>query len=182
MFKRMLILVVLLGGMLLIAQAQAPQREIYTVLSYGDQAFDPETWLASAAELGARTTATWRNDREGALAYADYIHFDDGFDPETIDDAFGARWFDVTLSAYQGWREINNCTIETETVFIRLYEFSLQQNDIKYTMRYWITPTQDETRVLTLFVLYPTSEVETLDEYAELLFPEAVKCEDTGVG
>lgn len=182
MFKRFLILTVLLGGMLLIAQAQSPQREIYTVLSYGDEVFEQERWLASASELGARTTATWRNDTEGALAYADYIHFDDGFDPETIDDAFGARWFDVTLSAYQGWRELNNCTFETEEQLIRLYEFSLQQNDIKYTMRYWITPAEDTTRVLTLFVLYPSAELDTLDEYAERLFPEAIKCEDTGVG
>lgn len=179
MTKRLLLTALLIIGLALVARAQNDQREIYTALAYGETAFEPETWLASAAELGTRTTATWRNDSEGALAYLDYLHYDEGFDPEDMDDVFGPRWFDVTLANYEGWRELRRCQFEDE---LRLHEFSLQFNNLKYTMRYWIQPVEDNTRVLTLFVLYPTDQFERLNEYAERLFPGAAACEELGVG
>lgn len=185
MFKTLSILVVAFAAFMIVS-AQSPQREIYTVLSYGDDVFEPDMWLTSASELGSHTTATWSNYAEGALAYADYLHFDDGFDVETTDDVFNERYFDVTLSGYESWRELNNCVFEsedeTDSTYIRLYEFSLEQNSVKYVMRYWITPTEDDTRVLAIFVLYPADNVTKLDDYAALLFPDAVACEDNGVG
>jgi hypothetical protein len=172
MLKRLLILSVLLAGALLVTHAQDnARREIYTVLDYGEDVFEPDTWLVSASEKGARTTAEWRGDAIGALAYLDYIHYDAGIQPDQIPTIFNKDWFDVTLANYQGWREITNCQLGDTWV----HEISLQDNNLKYTMRYWVKPVSD-TRVLTLFIIFRTADSAMLDDYAEKLFPDAAVC------
>src|SRR5262245_19692712 len=135
MAKRIIILLVLLGGVLLMARAQdsttdetQPEREIYTVLGYGDDVFEPDIWYASAAEEPTRTTTTWRADGIGGVAYADYLHFDEGIRPSQYDAVFDKNWFDVSLSNYNVWRENTRCDLGD----LRLIDFSLQTNDIKY--------------------------------------------------
>lgn len=173
MLKRLVVLIVLLAGALMVTRAQdtTSEREIYTVLEYGEGIFEPELWLASAAEQGIRTTAQWRADAIGALAYLDYIHYDAGITAEQIPAIFNQDWFDVTLANYQGWRETTNCQLGD----VWLHEISLQESNLKYSMRYWITPVSD-TRVLTLFVIFRTDDRDMLEEYAQKLFPDAAVC------
>lgn len=179
MLKRLLIIsVVLLLAVLGVARAQdatetatAPEREIYTALAYGDEVFDPEIWLASAAEETTRTTATWRADSLGGLAFLGYLHFDDGYSSSDVDTVFDKTWFDNSFSNYQGFRELTTCKAEDLT----MHEFSMLVNDQKYTMRYWIQQVSS-TRVLTLFIIFPTVDKATLDSYSESLFPDLVSC------
>jgi hypothetical protein len=160
-------------GLILAAHAQStPEREIYTVLHYGDNVFAPDVWLASATEEAARTTATWTADSLSGLAYADYLHFDDGIQPDTMSTFFNDAWFEAVFTNYQGFRQMNRCTIHD----ITLYEFTTLVHDQKYMMRYWIEPVSD-TRILALFLVFPTKDQTSLDEYAIKLFPTAVSCE-----
>ncbi len=176
MARRLLILLVLLTGVLMVSQAQdtepaRPDREIYTVLAYGDGVFEPDVWLASAREQDVRTIAEWRADSIGGLAYLDYMHFDAGINADQLEATFGEAWFQASFSNYQNWRELTNCQLGN----VRLHEFSLSLNNIKYTMRYWIEAVS-ETRVLTLFIIFPTDTPEPMDEYAQKLFPDAAVC------
>jgi hypothetical protein len=177
MAKRIIIILILLGGVFLVARAQntpdelQPEREIYTVLAYGDDVFEPDIWYASAAEEPTRTTATWRADGIGGVGYADYLHFDEGIRVSQYDAVFDSHWFDVSLSNYAVWRENGRCDLGD----LRLIDFSLQTNDIKYHMRYWIQ-LADDHRVLTLFVVFPAEDKLNLDAYADKLFPELPSC------
>lgn len=171
------LLVVLMSATVLQAQdSTVPQspaaREIYTVLAYGDDVFEPDTWLASAREEPTRTTAEWRNDAIGGLAYLDYIHFDTPILETQLSDSFGPAWFDAVLFNYDEWRELATCTVDG----IVIHEFSLLENNLKYTMRYWIQWVS-ENRVMALFVIFPTADLENLATYSERLFPNAVTCE-----
>lgn len=147
------------------------QREIYTVLDFGDPVFEPELWYVSATESASRTTATWTAESLGGLAYMDYLHFDGGFTDEDMDAVFGQEWFDTSLYNYSVWRENAACDLGG----IRLHEFSLQNADIKYEMRYWIEMVSP-TRVLTSFVVFPTEAQDALVDYAERLYPDANSC------
>lgn len=177
MWKRVIVAVVMLGALWIVARAQDitpdfdTEREIYIALAYGDEVFEPGIWYASASEEPSRTRATWRADGMGGVAYLDYIHFDEGILFNQLDAVFNAGWFNATLSNYRVWRENTRCDLGE----LRLIEFSLQTNDIRYDMRYWIEVVEDD-RVLTLFVVFPSDDEANLDDYANRLFPELPSC------
>lgn len=172
MLKRLIILVVLLAGALVVGQAQdKTTREIYTALSYGDAVFEPENWLASATEQLGVTTAQWRSDALGGLAYLSYLHFDTPLQPDQISLIFTDDWFKATFANYQSVSEVTNCQLNDVT----LHEFSLLQNNEKFSLRYWIKSI-NENRVLTLFLVFPTASSKLLDDYAKKLFPDATVC------
>jgi hypothetical protein len=184
MVKRLLLMVAILSGVMLVARAQdasptptaAPfpeaDREIYTVLHRGDNAFDPEEWYASAEELPSRTRATWRSDTLGGLAFADYIHFDEGIVFEQLDAVFNQDWWDVTLGGtYSVWRENVRCDLGD----LRLIEFSVQANDVSYNMRYWIQPI-GRFRVLAFFIVLPADNPDIINDYADRLYPQLSSC------
>ncbi len=172
MIKRFFILVVLLAGALLVGRAQdKPAREIYTVLSYGDDVFEPDQWLASAKEETGRTTAEWRDDAISGLAYLGYIHFDNPIQPDQVPLVFTNDWFNAVFANYQGLIETSNCQLKDVT----LHQFNVIQAGNRFSVRYWIKPIS-ESRVLTLFLMFPTSDTAHMDTYAKKLFPDAAVC------
>ncbi len=172
MIKRFIILVVLLSGALLVGRAQnSPTREIYTALSYGDGVFEPDQWLASAREENGRTTAEWRDDDISGLAFLGYIHFDNPIQPEQMSLVFTEDWFKAVFANYQGMTETSNCQLDD----VILHEFTVLQAGLRFNVRYWIQPI-DETRVLTLFLMFPMTDTVHMDTYAKKLFPKAAIC------
>jgi hypothetical protein len=172
MIKRLFILVVLLGGALLVSRAQdKPAREIYTVLSYGDDVFEPDQWLASAKEETGRTTGEWRNDAIGGLAYLAYIHFDNPITPDQIPLVFTDDWFKAVFANYQGMVETTNCQLQDVT----LHQLSVVQVASRFDVRYWIKPI-NENRVLTFFLMFPSTDKTNMNTYAKKLFPDADVC------
>jgi hypothetical protein len=151
--------------------SQPAQREIYTVLQYGDGVFEPELWFASAAESAARTTATFSASKLGGVAYIDYLHYDKGLKSEEFDAVFNDAWFKATLANYQTWTRSTECNFDA----IKVHEFNLENNNLKYVMRYWIAPATD-TRILTLFIVFPSADTGNLDAYSKRIFPEAAAC------
>lgn len=176
-----LTLIVLFGATVLHAQgetAERPEREIYTVLAYGDDVFEPELWYASASEEAARTTATWFPRPESgfgsAVAFADYLHFDSGYSKEGLRELFDDAWFDVTLANYDS----HTLTLECEQGDLRLFEFSLRFDDADYLMRYWVEA-HTETRVMAMYIVFPARDVaarRTLEDYAQRLYPDFPAC------
>jgi hypothetical protein len=172
MIKRFIILVVLLGGAMLVSRAQdKPQREIYTVLSYGDNVFEPDEWLASAREEAGRTTAEWRDDAISGLAYLGYIHFDNPIQPDQIPLVFTDDWFKAVFANYQGIAEVSNCEMQGVT----LHLFKVVQAGNNFDVRYWIKRI-DESHVLTLFLMFPSTDKTNMNTYAKKLFPDADLC------
>jgi hypothetical protein len=189
-FKRLFILTALFSlGAIAYAQQVAPEatasaeasipqeREIYTVLRYGDAAFEPGIWLASASEQPNRANATWRADSLNAVAYLDYIHFNNPYNPDTLDQFFGDEWFKGAFANYQAWRRSVMCKLGDVT----LHEFNLENQNVKLAMRYWIKPI-NPNRALTLFIVFPIDDAANLDKYSQLLFPDASTCAKRGPG
>jgi hypothetical protein len=183
MIQRLLLLALSLFALLNVVTAQdatptvppAPQREIYTVLGYGDGVFETDLWLASAEETPNRTRATWRSDNIGGVAFADYLHFETGVTPDQFDTLFGADWFNATLSNFAVWREETRCDLGN----LRLIQYTLQIADTNYSMRYWIEWVSD-TRVMTLYVVVPDGFASLLDTYGARLYPDLASCSAVG--
>lgn len=174
MLKRMLLLIVMLclGAGVLHAQDGDSRRDIYTVLAYGDDVFEPELWLAGAQESVSRATATWSSDELGGLAFADYLYFADGF--SSLEDVFDEEWFLITLENYDSWKLNHECAFDDSA---ELRVFDVTSNDLEYTMHYW-TRVEDETHLLAFFLVIPKDQPDVLAEYSERFAPTMASCED----
>jgi len=170
--------VVLLCGLSVIGLAQddegseTPPREIYTVLGFGDSAFETDVWRASATEEIGRTSATWSGDEFGALAFLEYLHTADTLTPEIFPEYFDLDWFEVTLGNYDTWQETETCTAEDGSV---IYDFDVTNNDIDYVMRYWIIEDRPQ-RVIAAFLVFPTENLDVFEQYAERFMPDYANC------
>lgn len=168
-------LLVMCFGVILVSYAQRQEREIYTALAYGDGIFAPVLWYASAAEEETRTKATWTSFELDAVAYLDYLHFDEGIAPDELSDFFDKDWFTVTLSNYQDWAQQDACASGD----ILLFEFDVTFEDNPYHMRYWIEPVSPY-RVAARFLVFPTTDPRAMQHYAARWFPDFVSCEQAG--
>jgi hypothetical protein len=165
-----------------------PEREIITVLDMGTDVFEPDLWLASAAETRTNTTATWQSTFESgfsALSYISYLHFDEGYTLDGLDDFFGNDWFEQTFVSWEDLRQTDLCFDDDVT----LYEFTLafrdaNDNVTRYTMRYWTDPLT-ETRVRTWYIAFATTysdgtsipdALEQLDDYSARIYPDLSTC------
>jgi hypothetical protein len=154
------------------AQLQASEREIYTALAYGDDVFEMEMWRVSAAEQELRTTATWESASLGAIAYLEYLHFNDGISYDELGEFFNEAWFEGSLANYGAWEQLASCEFDQT----RLYQFSVTSNNMSYRMDYWVKPAS-ETRVEALFTVFPADNRLMMIAYADRLHPELPTCE-----
>ena len=172
--KTILVAFTLCFGMILVANAQRQEREIYTVLAYGDEVFEPDLWYASATEEETRTQARWTSYDLNAVAFLDYLHFPDGIAPEEIGGFFNKDWFNGTLGNYEAWEEQTACRQGD----LLLYEINVDSEGSPYRMRYWIHPVSLQ-RIVALFIVFPVDNTDSMDEYSARLFPELTSCEQT---
>jgi hypothetical protein len=155
------------------AQDDTPRREIYTVLAYGDEVFEPDVWLVSAAsEQASRTTVQWTADSMQAVAYVDYLHFDDGATAKAIAEYFDDEGWAVILSNYEDSERTALCTSDD----LKLYEYAVTFEGDPYLMRYWIEQVSD-TRVAAANLVFREDDIEIMDEYAARFFPDLISCD-----
>lgn len=180
---RLLIVLALLLGLALAVGAQdvedeeelPPLREIYLALSFGDEVFEPDLWLASATEGDVRTTAVWNAGQLSALSYLDLLHFDEGYTAEGIDAFFNDNWFAAAFANYETWERTAVCYFNDDDLDLTLHEFTMTTGGTEYTMRYWID-LFSETRVAAIFIVFPATSSLTLDDYAARLYPDLSTC------
>jgi hypothetical protein len=184
----LVLVLLLLSANALWAQDEIEQAEILTVLLDADGVFEPEFWLASAAENLASTTVTWQSRAESGfsgLSYLSYLHFETGYSLDNLDALFDDDWFTQTFTGWEDLRKTNVCFDEDLT----LHEFTLAFRDSSdnltaYALRYWIEPVS-ETRVRAWYISFATSfadgtpneeGLDLLDEYAERMYPDLPGC------
>jgi hypothetical protein len=174
MYKKLLLALILIFGAALLTSAQdekPPLREIYKVLSYGDEVFEPDLWFASATETVGMTTAQWNAPSISALSYLVYRHFDEGIKPEDVATYFDNAWFEASFANYESWRKVGVCYRGDLT----LHKFNLRLYDTDFAMRYWVEPVTT-TRVKAIFIVFPSADVTGLDDYAARLYPDLSDC------
>jgi len=138
-------------------------REIYTVLTFGNGVFEPENWLAGGQEMLDRTVATWASESIGGTSLAEYLHFNQGFDPATVvSEWFNNEWFTSAFSDFSTWTPQGACAAGSTT----LYEFALVQSNLNYVLRYWVELMPPD-RILAFQMLFPEEQSPLLEQYAQ---------------
>jgi hypothetical protein len=151
-----------------------PQREIYYVLDYADDIFEPELWrMASAAEEVGDTYVTWRlREQDDTLFFFVYFHFDSGATEAAIADYFDDEGFEALLVNYAPYEKTGECSLGD----LQLYEFLSSRETIKRVMRYWVLRESD-TRVMGVNAIAQTTQIALLNDYSARVFPDLPSCE-----
>jgi hypothetical protein len=151
-----------------------PEREIFYVLDYADDLFEPELWrMASAAEEAGDTYVTWRlREQDDTLFFFVYFHFDTGASDAAIDDYFDDEGFEALLVNYTPYEKTGECSLGN----LRLYEFVSESETVKRVMRYWVLRESD-TRVMGVNAIAQTTQIALLNEYSARVFPDLPSCE-----
>lgn len=142
-------------------------------LSYGVDVFPSGMWAMTFNESPqtARSTAEWRSNELGALAYLEVIHYDCGYTIASIDAYTSAENLAILLEDYDAWEQTDACKVGDT----RLHEFDVLVNDLDYRIRYWIEPV-NPTRIVTLLLAFPAGDLSNMGRYANLLFPDIPSC------
>jgi hypothetical protein len=172
------IVILLLTASITLAQDSTPtpnpEREIFYVLDYADDLFEPELWrMASASEEAGDTYVTWRlRELDDTLFFFVYFHFDGGATEAAIDDYFDDEGFEALLVNYTPYEKTSECRLGN----LRLYEFVSERETVKRVMRYWVLRESD-TRVMGVNAIVQTTQIALLNEYSARVFPDLPSCE-----
>jgi hypothetical protein len=178
--KRLVAVLLMIGVLclpLLVTAQDDTIRELYVVTAFGDPVFEIDRWRLSATESVERTTATWSHVELSAVGYADYLHFDDGYEPD-LERYFDDTWFSETFVNYDSYTQTAFCFTSDSTgnnSGTLLWEFDVSFGDEPYLMRYWVQPITP-TRVLALFIVFPVDEPDLMNRYAARFQPELSVC------
>jgi hypothetical protein len=151
-----------------------PLREIFYVLDYADDLFEPELWrMAGASEEAANTYVTWRlREQEDMLFFFVYYHFDEGATEAAIDDYFDEDGFASLLVNYTPYEMTDQCNLGN----LRLYEFMSERDGVKRIMRYWVLR-ESETRVMGVNAIAPSTHITLFNDYSARVFSDLPSCE-----
>jgi hypothetical protein len=173
--KRVLLILLLVLSMTSLAMAQNDEtHEIFTVLDYSAEHFEPDLWrLSTAEETLDSSFVAWRlREQEDVLFFFVNFHFDAGVTDEVITDYFDTETFDALFVNYMPYIAGDECQLGD----LRLYEFTHSGDGGKFVLRYWVEPIS-ETRVMGVNGVAPSTHLKELDEYAERLFPDLPSCD-----
>ena len=181
---RILLLLVLMLGMVSVGLAQdgdfefdSSEPEIFQVLEYGYRFFEDDEWLVNAYESEDGTFAGWTSTIYGSSAAVQLYHFNSDNAPEDksgINAFFDEEWFAGIFADYDTWEQTGSVCYSRSTA---VFEFEVFNNDTDYLARYWVIPIS-ESRMLNLFLVMPSDDVSTLDDFSEAWQPDTVECFD----
>ncbi len=135
--------------------------------------FEPPLWSSESSLQSNRTTATWKSDTYGAVAYLEYLHYDCGYTEAQIDTYYSPENWALIFSGYDSYTKSAECRYKDT----RLYQFDVHFRGSDYAVRYWVVPATD-TRVFGLMLVFPVEQQATLAQYSGHLFPQFPSCAD----
>jgi hypothetical protein len=158
------------------AEPSATQRELITLLEYGDGVFQSGDWrVYQAGESENASYAVWTLQAESVGA-ARIIHFDETVTTEYLTHYFNNSLFEYDFTNYTEWKLTTHC----ESDGMLLYEFDLTRKNEHFAARYWARPEGEDT-VWTITLIFPKAQPDLLDEYASAFYSDFISCAALGI-
>jgi hypothetical protein len=167
-----------------VAQDDEPdtRRELYTVLEYGDQVFEPGEWFVYAAKDSETSSyVAWKTREDTTIGSITIVHFTREVTTDVLVEYLDKAIFNESLAEVATWEFTNNC----EKDGTLLYEFSLTWSGgtLKGDSigRYWAEPKDGDAAWFTVLV-FPMEKTDLLNEYAAAFYPLFVSCTSSNIG
>jgi hypothetical protein len=153
--------------------ARAAARDLFTLIGYGDRAFETALWNLDAREQTWGTRAAWTSVELDAVAVADVLLPEIEQIPDDYDEIVNQEWLDGIFADYNPRAETGRCDIgETRIIDMR---GTFTESGREHVIRYWVRRA-DDGRMETLNLIFPAGAADRLEEYAARFVPDAPSC------
>ena len=154
--------------------SQPTDQDIQDALDFTGQAFSSATWTRSYTVSSDRVSVTWMNDAEGALGYLENLVYPCGYTQADVETFFSEESLkEVILQNYDRPELKSSCRINQQK--LNLYEMTAWLHDQTYLVRVWVTQ-PSTTRLVYVFLTYPESGADAMQQLAQSLFPMLPAC------
>ncbi len=150
--------------------AEPTAEDIDRALTFTGSVFSSSEWKRSYTVMESRVAVSWMS--ENALAYLEALIFPCGYEDANLDAYYSPENWAIIFSDYDSYQPAETCRSDSG---LRLHQFSAQNSNVEYEIRYWAQNDSDE-RVLSLMLTFPVEERAQLEEYAARLFPNLPRC------
>jgi hypothetical protein len=114
---------------------------------------------------------TWDNEKLVAMATFSYAIVC-GVKDASLDKYYTDQTFDMMFDYYDGYDIQNVC----EANDLRLYEIKVWAKGFEFNERLWVE-VLDSDHLMESQLLFPVSDVASLDDYSEKIMPSLPSCE-----
>lgn len=146
-------------------------EDVKYVLSLGRDIFTSADWVKSYTVEPYKITLHRKNDKEGFVAYTEYLIYTCGYEQTDLNNYFNDEGFNVIFQDYESHTNSGFCEITD----LALYRFDLVNEGEQYIANYWVKQSDDK-HVLVMMLILPSTELAKLNEYSKKLFPELISC------
>ncbi len=157
------------------AQSSQPtDQDVKDALNYTGSAFSSTDWERSYTVTADRVAVTWLNNAAGALGYLEDLVYPCGYTQSDVDTFFSEQNLkDVILQNYDRPELKSSCSINKQK--LDLYEMTAWLHEQTYLVRIWVSQPSD-TRLVYVFLTYPESGADSLQQMAQSLYPMLPVC------
>ena len=149
---------------------QPAQEDIDRALSYTGQTL--ALWERTYFVDETRVAVTWQDRGRGALIYLEARIKPCGYEEPDLNKDFNEENWSALFANYESYQPVTACRTDKG---LRLYQFTTQNQGLKYAISYWAQSDTD-TRVITTMMIFPAAEQAALSAYAARLFPDLPNC------
>jgi len=154
--------------------SQPTDQDVQDALDFTGAAFSSADWSRSYTVTADRVTVTWMNDAESALGYLENLVYPCGYTQDDVDTFFSEQNLkDVILQNYDRPELKSSCSINKQK--LDLFEMTAWLHEQSYLVRIWVTQPSD-TRLIYVFLTFPDSGADSLQQVAQNLFPMLPMC------
>lgn len=147
------------------------EDDVRFALSFGSQHLDPLQWVRSYTVEPYKVSVTRKNDTEGAIAFTEYLLFNCGYSQADLDNYFSDENFNIVFGNYDSHTLQKFC----ENKGLALYEYQAVTEGMDFLARYWVKQESDK-RLLVFMLVFPQANQNTLNSYAQKIFPDLTHC------
>lgn len=165
-------------AVLLSCPTVSPAQDDAMVDGYHADVLTPDDgWTFTLSEGTSKTIGTWLNNRLGAVAYMELLHYDCGLPPKAVDLYFNPDTFSILFANYDSYDFIGNCANGDQ----RLFLFEASDNGVDYETRYWFEPLSAQ-RLAMFMLTTPVSQASNITPLLDRLYPDLPNCQRARAG
>jgi hypothetical protein len=141
------------------------------MLALVEGVFDAPEWAMQSVSGDTQTRVVFQSEPIGRVADVQFLHYDCGMPVGEVNTLYSSEGIDYLLSQYDTYSWVQACMMGDTS----LAEFEATYDGATYAMRYWVKEISP-TRLFSLNLVFPQSEVDEQARYAQMLFPELPDC------
>jgi len=150
---------------------QPKEADVQYVLNFGRELFSETDWQRTYSVEELKAYVSWTHRSIAAISDVSLLLFCDAAGTQDLNWYFTDDLVNTMFGDYDQSLIVKSCNTED----LRLYELESVEENVKYDIRMW-AQTLNESRVLTVVVVFPRDESALLEKYSQTFFPTLTAC------